>query len=118
MTPSQHADVLYNIGICPECGEERQHDIEEPFSVCACGVTEDCSPAPILQRLRMSLNIAVSELEWVAGKDGGCPDGSERDCAIAALKRIESVFGPIKNLPRSTPACRPAAASRLRAPSK
>lgn len=43
---------LYDLGWCSRCDSERAHDIDEPFSQCRCGTSEDTGPVPALQRLR------------------------------------------------------------------
>lgn len=47
-----------------------------------------------IDQLRAALGVAKEELEWIAGKDGGCADGQERSCAIAALARIGELTKP------------------------
>ncbi len=43
---------LLELGVCPECLEEIQHHLDEPFSNCNCGTGEDTGDMPELQRLR------------------------------------------------------------------
>ena len=49
MSVDQVLDVLYALGFCSKCGQYIQHDIDEPFSHCGCGTSEDVEGPKILQ---------------------------------------------------------------------
>ena len=48
---------LRDVGVCPVCLTVSVHDIDEPFSSCACGTGEDYAERPLqkLQRLESGL---------------------------------------------------------------
>lgn len=50
---------LYRLGECPDCEQEVDHWVNEPFASCGCGQSEDCSGPSIVQELRSK----ISDLE-------------------------------------------------------
>lgn len=56
---------LYEVGICPDCFDERQHAVSEPFSTCSCGTSEDTEGPGLIQLLRTENAKLRSELAAV-----------------------------------------------------
>lgn len=57
--------LLYEAGICPQCGDERQHELTAPQSHCSCGTFPDSQGPGTIQRLRLDLaarNEEIAEL--------------------------------------------------------
>lgn len=50
------AQKLRELGCCPECLEIPQHEIDEPYSSCACGTGEDYMTRP-LQKLQAAFHL-------------------------------------------------------------
>ena len=44
-------NLLFDAGICADCGEIIIHDIDEPFAYCNCG-TSECHEVPLLSQVR------------------------------------------------------------------
>ena len=53
--------LLWHAGVCSQCGEEIQHDIDEPFYSCKCGHGE-ATTIPTIAQLRHE--IALLKRPW------------------------------------------------------
>lgn len=47
-----YRQALSETGVCPDCLQESQHHMDEPFATCGCGTGEDYADRP-MQRLQM-----------------------------------------------------------------
>ena len=76
---------LYRIGICPDCEKEYCHHVDEPFSSCECGTSEDGSGPSIIQELRTD-NVKLLELSETYKKIADCLSNELRESNIKIEK--------------------------------
>lgn len=81
------------VGICPDCGGEIKHALDEPIASCKCGSMEWTEPPPVLQMLRRELAEARKQYnDVILAVLNKYPNESRHETAKRLIRQAETGY--------------------------